>query len=59
MVNEKRQRDVSWYRRQHTRDMDTTTRYININNRLWNALKKLPGGLEAARRIQLENPRLP
>ena len=31
--------------------MDDVTHYQNVNNRLWNALRELPGGLEAARKI--------
>lgn len=35
------------------RQSNSITRYLNVNNDLWNALMKLPGGLELARRISL------
>ena len=39
--------------RENARLMDEVTRYANVNNRLWGAMKYLPGGLEAARKITL------
>lgn len=35
------------------RQSNSITRYLNVNNNLWNALMKLPGGAELARKISL------
>ncbi len=35
---------------------DQATHRININNRLWCAMSKHPGGVEAARSISVEKP---
>ena len=43
--------ELAYLRRENSRLMNDVTRYINENNRLWGELKKLPGGLEAARRV--------
>lgn len=39
--------------RENDRLMNDVTRYQNVNNRLWNEMKNLPGGLEAARKVTL------
>jgi len=52
-VSEREELDA--LRRANVTLSDEVTRYINVNNRLWGAMKYLPGGLEAARKISIGN----